>query len=115
MTDISATDKQAPIWVVAYNHDYHEYAHAFGDPRLAVIDIAREFSLTAAISRAGANEAFWERVNEEYAANSWKGLMVHSLDPKSLEMMKVAPEDLQFTLEDLAEADPDFAITPPAP
>lgn len=115
MSDASNKTQGSSIWVVAYNHDYNEYSRAFNDPRLAAIDIAREFNITAVISRAGAKEAFWDRINEEYEANSWKGLTVHSLDPESLEMVKRAPEEMQFTLAELSEADPDFAITPPAP
>jgi len=114
MPDSSNKLDKSAIWVVAYNCDYNEYSHAFNDPRLAAIDIAREFEITAMISRAGATEAFWERVNEEYEGNSWKGLSVHRLDAESLEMEKLAPEGLIFTLEELSEADPDFAITPPA-
>lgn len=115
MSDASNKTQGSSIWVVAYNHNYNEFSRAFNDPRLAAIDIARELNITAMISRAGATEAFWDRVNEEYEANSWKGLTVHKLDPESLEMEKYGPEDLRFTLEELSEADPDFAITPPPP
>jgi len=99
------------IWVAAYNHDYNEWSLAFADPRLAVIDAAREFDCTPNLSD-GATSEFWDQLNMAYENGDWKGFTLHEIDLDTLEARKLGPTDLVYTLAELAEVDPDFEENP---
>ena len=89
------------IWVLATNNDYHETSAAFKDPRLAVLSIAQSMGMVDELETSGASEDFWGGVEATYSYGKWKGLTVHQLDTKSLEMTLMEPEDLTFSREDM--------------
>jgi hypothetical protein len=98
------------LWILSYNHSQTEWSDVFTDPRLAVIDIARELGCTQELSN-GVDADFWTAIDKAYVAGDWKGMSIHELDFISASMVRVKQEDLTYTLQQLAEVDQDFSQT----
>ena len=77
------------IFLVHYNHDYHESMSAHFDLTVALREIRAAFEVEVEIS----HPEFADEVMESYENSNWKGFTMHALDPATGALVEIGLND----------------------
>ena len=88
-----------PVYAILMNRDFSESAVVLDDRRAVIAKLLEVMEIDA--TEIGNPSDFADLVQESYAARGWKGLLIASVNPQTLDYDLIGPEELGFSMEDL--------------
>ena len=104
-TDLTENPDQ-PVFAVLMNKDFSESAVILDDRRAVIAKLIEVMEINTA--EIEIPDDFADLVQESYAAGGWKGLLIASVHPQTIDYELIGPEELGFTMEDLVGDDPEL-------